>query len=234
MEHPMIGKSILVGLTYRQQSGVVTEQQQIFGEITKIIPEDYTMEIEEPDGSSWFLPFYPDTILPAPRGVYRCSSNGLEIKNPELLMSWQITTVSAEESRDWEPNYQPISAPVKPREWEFEYVVDEAHQQKTISEKGSQYVGKHLLIGIRYYQSNAAESVLIRQEQLHGEIVRANAKDGIVVKLANGEEKRLPPDLALLEPATPGAEYRLKTTGEVVTNADYITTWEVHHPKENA
>ena len=103
--HALIGKSILVGLTYRDHRGNVTEQQQIFGEITKIAEEDNTMEVDEPDGTYWTLPYFPMTILEPPRGIYKCRVNALEIRNPELLMSWQITIAQDEnEPHDWKPN----------------------------------------------------------------------------------------------------------------------------------
>ena len=34
----------------------------------------------------------------------------------------------------------------------------------------------------------------------------------------------LPPDPSLIQPAPPG-EYRMRSTGEVITNPDFITTW---------
>ena|SRR5215472_2688683 len=84
------------------------------------------------------------------------------------------------------------------------------------------YIGKHLLIGMTYLDHNEQ---LIEQKQLHGEIVRINENEGIVIKLHNsGEEFKLPPELDSLKPAPPG-EYRLHATGEVVVDPDLLTIW---------
>ena len=100
-----------------------------------------------------------------------------------------------------------------------------------MAQRGHEFIGKHLLISIRYYEVDAAERKFVRQEQLHGEIVRASPEDGIVIRQANGEEFKMPPDLTLLEPAQTG-EYSLRSSGEVVVNPDYIATWAIDHPKK--
>ncbi len=233
ISHGMLGKSILVGLTYRDQDGNLTEQRQIFGEISSISEEETTMEVDEADGTFWKLPFYPRTILEAPRGVYKCNSSDLQIENPDLLTSWSIIVNKNEnEGPDWQPNYHPISSPVNPREWEFEYEADTEYQRERILAKGNQYIGKRLLVGQRYYVSDGEQWELLKQEQFHGEIVRVNPSEGIVIMQPNGEEMALPPDLSLLEPSIPGAEYKLRSTGEIIKDADYITSWEVYHPRD--
>lgn len=89
------------------------------------------------------------------------------------------------------------------------------------------YIGKHLLIGITYLDH---EGAFIEQKQFHGVIVRINESEGIVIKLHDSElEYKLPPDLNSLQPA-PKGEYRLRSTGEIVTDPDYLTTWTVNKP----
>lgn len=89
------------------------------------------------------------------------------------------------------------------------------------------YIGKHLLIGITYLDH---KGTFIEQKQFHGIIVRINENEGIVIKLHNSElEYKLPPDLNSLQVA-PKGEYRLRTTGEIVTDPDYMTTWTVTKP----
>jgi len=41
----------------------------------------------------------------------------------------------------------------------------------------------------------------------------------------------LPPEPEAYEPAPPG-EYRLRSTGEVVVDPDYLTTWTVGSPAD--
>jgi len=84
------------------------------------------------------------------------------------------------------------------------------------------YVGRTILVGVTY---NDHEGRFIEQRQFHGIIERADSIEGIVVKLHDsGEYFYLPPQLDTLEIA-PKGEYRLRNTGEVVVDPDFLTTW---------
>ena len=91
----------------------------------------------------------------------------------------------------------------------------------------SELVGKTILIGLTYY---TAENELIERKQFWGTVVESN-KSRILVRLNNGEMFNLPPDLSAIKKA-PLGEYRLHSTGEVVVNPDYLTTWNLTRPKE--
>ncbi len=93
------------------------------------------------------------------------------------------------------------------------------------------YIGKHLLIGITYLDYN---ETFVEQKQFHGNIVRINKQEGIVVKLHNSDEEyKLPPDINSLKEA-PEGEYRMRDTGEVVVNPDLLTTWTINKPEPKA
>lgn len=67
------------------------------------------------------------------------------------------------------------------------------------------------------------------QEQFFGTVERADA-ESIDLRLGgtrSGELYRLPPDPRNFYPAEPGS-YRLRSTGEVLENPDFTTTWTVH------
>src|ERR1700745_2867573 len=87
-----------------------------------------------------------------------------------------------------------------------------------ITGDGSQYVGKQLLVGITV---TSAEGEFIYQEQFHGLIVAADEGGVVVERADNGARVSLPPELTK---ASPG-EYRLRSTGEVVVNPDYLAKW---------
>jgi hypothetical protein len=87
------------------------------------------------------------------------------------------------------------------------------------------YIGKHLLAGLTYVD---ADGQIVRQSQLHGNITRITA-EGIFFEQPDGGELSLPPDLDSLQPARPGT-YRLRTTGEVVTNPDFVSSWTIKAP----
>lgn len=228
----MIGKTILVGLTWRDHQGKLKRQVQIHGVITKIIADTKTLEIDTPDGECWPLPYYTETIFEPPRGIYICSKSGEEVRNPDLLMSWQIIADEADEKERWVPNLLPFSEPVNPPEWDFTYHPDLEYNRQLCEKKGDSYVGKDILIGLRYYQVVDGDRKFVRQEQLHGEIVRINANEGIVVQLGNGDEYKLPPDLSFLQ-AAPSGEYTLQATGKMIKDPDFIVTWAIDLPEEN-
>ncbi len=90
------------------------------------------------------------------------------------------------------------------------------------------YIGKHLLIGMTYLDHNEQP---LEQRQFHGEIIRINEHEGIVVRLHDSEEEfKLPADIDSLKPA-PEGEYRLRATGETVVNPDLLTTWTLTKAK---
>ncbi len=88
-------------------------------------------------------------------------------------------------------------------------------------------MGKVLLVGLTYYTH---DNVFIEQRQYWGVVIESN-KNTICTKQKNGELFRLPPDLSSTQPAPPG-EYRLRSTGEIVINPDFLTTWTVNKAPE--
>jgi hypothetical protein len=73
---------------------------------------------------------------------------------------------------------------------------------------------------------------LIRQQQYHGVITRITEK-GIFLRFGDGTERCvLPPDTTHLEKAKPG-DYRLRSSGEVVTNPDYLAQWTIAQSPPN-
>jgi len=91
-------------------------------------------------------------------------------------------------------------------------------------------VGKTILVGVTYYDHTGKETT---QQQWHGTITEASQTKGIVVALKNDTNSCvLPPDLNGIRPAKPG-EYRLRSTGEVIVDPDYLTTWRMTEPDPN-
>lgn len=89
-------------------------------------------------------------------------------------------------------------------------------------QEAAAYIGKYLLVDVINCD---LEGEVLYQQVAHGPIVRINLKDGLVIRLANGEERSLPPDVSFLEIAEPGT-YTLNT-GEIVENPDYTAVWHV-------
>ena len=87
-------------------------------------------------------------------------------------------------------------------------------------------LGKTILVGLSYY----AGDQLIEQKQYWGTVVEAN-ETRIRFRQTNGELFSLPPNLESTKPAHKG-EYRLCSTGEVVTDPDFTSTWSIYHSPE--
>ncbi|MET0027610.1 MAG: hypothetical protein ABW101_08225 [Candidatus Thiodiazotropha sp.] len=98
--------------------------------------------------------------------------------------------------------------------------------------KAKELIGKYILVGITYLDSNGE---IESQQQLHGSIKRATEDEGILIQLAgvyDGEEWNMPPVTSSITKAEPG-EYKLRSTGEVVTDPNFLCKWEVHRPKDD-
>ena len=85
--------------------------------------------------------------------------------------------------------------------------------------------GKTVLIGITRVTH---DEKFIEQVQHVG--VVTSVGQSIYLRLRNGDEFRLPPDLSSFRRARPGV-YRLRSTGEEVADPDFTTTWTVRAPE---
>lgn len=84
-------------------------------------------------------------------------------------------------------------------------------------------IGKTVLVGKTYVRGDEA----VEQVQFHGLIEEVDERSGLALRRAdNGDLEWLPPDLRAYKPAEPG-EYTLRSTGEVVDDPDFISTWIV-------
>ena len=86
--------------------------------------------------------------------------------------------------------------------------------------------GKRLLVGLTIVRYSGE---VIRQVQYHGIVERVTYEDGIVILLADGTVKTLPPDLRGIQRAEPGI-YTLRSTGEEVRDPDYLYSWTITQP----
>lgn len=100
------------------------------------------------------------------------------------------------------------------------------------SDRAESLVGQYVLIGITYLDPDGN---VVRKSQIHGTIVAASQSDGVGIELKGtrlGEMFYLPPDLRAFEPATPG-DYSLKSTKEIVTDPDLLSTWTIKQPADS-
>ncbi len=88
-------------------------------------------------------------------------------------------------------------------------------------------IGKVLLAGITYYTH---DNEYIGQKQFYGTVTEAN-ENLIRIKQKDGTDFTLPPDLSSTKRAWQG-EYKLRSTGEIVVDPDYLATWNLNKAKE--
>ena len=91
--------------------------------------------------------------------------------------------------------------------------------------KAEEMIGKVVLVGVTRYGGDRQEKGL---EQNAGTVLRISADEGVVLADENdGHERYLPPMLDQYLPAEPG-EYRMRNSGMIVVDPDYLTAWDLH------
>lgn len=88
------------------------------------------------------------------------------------------------------------------------------------------FLNKRVLVGLTYL--NAAYEV-VSQKQVYGVIVKIDLEGIKISHPENGGEFILPCDFDAFKAAAPG-EYRLRSTGEVVTDPDFLVQYEIFKP----
>ena len=91
----------------------------------------------------------------------------------------------------------------------------------------SDLFGKTILVGITYYTN---DNEFIEQKQYWGTVIEANDSQ-ILFRQKSGDVFGLPPDLSSTKLA-PKGEYRLLSTGEIVIDPDFTSTWNVIRDSE--
>jgi hypothetical protein len=101
----------------------------------------------------------------------------------------------------------------------------------TTEEEINSLIGKYVLIGITRLDKRGQPK---DQLQFLGDVTKiARENNSICIALRpDGKEYKVPLDLRAFKPAAPG-DYRLRSTGEVVVNPDFIATWIVQEGKDS-
>jgi hypothetical protein len=91
----LLGKVVMVGLTWVNRAGTVTRQSQFHGRILSA----------DRDGEEPFrLPPAFDALQPAPPGTYREHGSGIAVEDPDFLTMWQILEASEPNQESaWRP-----------------------------------------------------------------------------------------------------------------------------------
>lgn len=97
------------------------------------------------------------------------------------------------------------------------------------NERAKALVGKSVIVGVTTVGADG--KTVLGREQFHGMIMTAVEGRGIEIVCLSGPNEgktiTLPPTTTPYFDAKPG-DYKLKSTGEVVTNPDVTVAWTVH------
>ncbi|MBS2030350.1 MAG: hypothetical protein JST54_20780 [Deltaproteobacteria bacterium] len=85
----LIGRTVLVGLTFRDWDGTLLDREQLFGTIERSDSRGITLRLQ--DGSTYELPPAPEMLQPARPGEYRLRKTNQVIVDPDLLVVATVT-----------------------------------------------------------------------------------------------------------------------------------------------
>ncbi len=88
---------------------------------------------------------------------------------------------------------------------------------------------KRVLAGITVVDAAGA---VRERTQVVGTVASVEPMRQVVLRLSDGSDYLLPPDLRPFEEAPPG-EYRLRSTGEVVIDPDFLCNWTMTDPTDH-
>jgi hypothetical protein len=100
-------------------------------------------------------------------------------------------------------------------------------------EKANQLPGKNVIVGITRLVSDG--KTVKSQTQYHGKVASADRQNGFKIICEGafaGETLGLPPDLRLFQRASPG-EYKLRSTGEIVNDPDFLVSCSIVEPSKH-
>ena len=87
----LIGKHVLVGLTYLDHTEQVIEQKQVHGRVVRASASEGIVLALEPSQEHFAIPPALDLLLPAPAGEYRLRSTGEVVVDPDFTAVLTVT-----------------------------------------------------------------------------------------------------------------------------------------------
>ena len=84
----LVGKTLLIGLTYYTADNEFVEQKQLWGTVIESNENQILLELS--NGESFELPPDLSSTKIAPPGEYHLRSTGEVVVNPDYLMTWNI------------------------------------------------------------------------------------------------------------------------------------------------
>ncbi|MBB3167697.1 hypothetical protein [Simiduia aestuariiviva] len=114
----LIGKTCVIGLSYFDVDGQLLKQNQCCGQVVASdAQKGITIKLQHSNGraaaADFILPPNERAWYKAPAGHYRNPEGGVDIENPDFLVTWDIHRTQQDHSEgqhewwEWRPNTQP-------------------------------------------------------------------------------------------------------------------------------
>jgi hypothetical protein len=120
----VLGKTCVIGVSYFDPEGALMKQTQFAGAVVKVDAEmGITIQLRHADASveqaEFILPPNLAAWFKAPPGHYRHAPSGVDIVNPDFVVTWDVhrSRATAAEGQhewwEWVPNTEPpqVGAP---------------------------------------------------------------------------------------------------------------------------
>jgi len=101
--HALVGKTVLLGLTFKDAEGELIEQLQRHGVVTQADEDEGIIIRLVGPGQVWHGELYPippdlSSLSEAAPGAYRLRSTGETIVDPDFTSTWEIQSPPPEET----------------------------------------------------------------------------------------------------------------------------------------
>ena len=84
----LLGKTLLIGMTYESHTGDIIERKQFFGPIIEISRQRGIVIQDQLAGGTFALPPDLQRLDPAPKGSYTLKPSGRVITDPDYTSQW--------------------------------------------------------------------------------------------------------------------------------------------------
>jgi hypothetical protein len=103
-ENEIIGKTVIVGVSYYDENDVFLDQKQFHGKIVAANQETGIRYVDEQSNEERVLPPFIAALFPAPKGLYREYTTGKSIDDPDFISLWHVRKKAGDNDNwDWQP-----------------------------------------------------------------------------------------------------------------------------------
>ena len=100
-EDEIVGKTVVVGVSYYDENDILLDQKQFHGRIVGINQEIGIRYVDVETHTERVLPPRRDALFPAPKGWYREYTAKKVINDPDFISIWHVKR-KAGENDNWE------------------------------------------------------------------------------------------------------------------------------------